>query len=182
MIFPLSSAAAPSCFAPCLLCNVIIFLSRGVTFIKDAGAGAASCQSLEWVLEFQSRIARGKSQRFLAGLPLILALAYFFCPAHPSLFLPFYLVCHWSVAVSQTCSRSRIWKVKFSSSVLWYLLDEAFLHLRNWINAVSSINYLFELVLNSLIRIHNIISDFPSQMHRNQVATVTLIALSNSSS
>lgn len=54
----------PPVLPPCLLCNVIIFLSRGVTFIKDVGAGATSCQSLGWVLEvyLQCGIARGELQ------------------------------------------------------------------------------------------------------------------------
>lgn len=44
----LSVSRPPSCSAPCLLCNVIIFFSRGVTFIKNAGVVAASVWDGFW--------------------------------------------------------------------------------------------------------------------------------------
>lgn len=49
VIFLLSLLPPPPAPPPCLLCNVIIFLSRGVTFIKDAGAGATSCQNFRMI-------------------------------------------------------------------------------------------------------------------------------------
>lgn len=73
----------PSCSAPCLLCNVIIFVLRSVTFIKDASAGVTSCQSLGWVLEvyLQCGIAIGELQCSSTDLRIHRPFfSSFFCP------------------------------------------------------------------------------------------------------
>ena len=125
MIFLLSGSPTPSCSAPLSSLQRNHFpRSQGVTFIKDAGGGGASCQSLGWVLEvyLQCGIARGAVPCSSAHVPFLTVIASLHNPPPTLLLFIFCPVRHWSVIgkvlYSWLCF---LWKAMVSAAPRFWL-------------------------------------------------------------